>query len=407
MFLRNTLYSITRLNYKIWMVSTSFVLLQFFLQLSSGVVIGSIMYEMNLSALTAAMLSSSFYIIYTGLQIPVGILCDKNNPKILLTTTALICGFGCLIFASSHTLISLFIGRFLIGIGSAFAFVSLAHLVRRHYPINNFSMLLGTSETLGFLATVIGVIGMGKFITHWGWRTFLNLASVLAIIISYLCWVTIPSETNQKPISTKKHLSGLLEIVKNKFLWLNGMYLGLMFAIITVFGALWAVPFLQIKLNCNISKVSIINALLFLGAAIGCPVFGVLSGLLAKRKPLIISSCLISSLILLAIIYLPTSNQYLIGFLMFMLGFMCCSYMLAYAISNELSPANSLSTCTGFTNTLALITVPFLQPFVGYILETVSPDKIYSLSEYQLALINLPICLVIAGILASFLPERS
>src|SRR3990167_5585057 len=138
MFLRNTLYSITRLNYKIWMVSTSFVLLQFFLQLSSGVVIGSIMYEMNLSALTAAMLSSSFYIIYTGLQIPVGILCDKNNPKILLTTTALICGFGCLIFASSHTLISLFIGRFLIGIGSAFAFVSLAHLVRRHYPINNF-----------------------------------------------------------------------------------------------------------------------------------------------------------------------------------------------------------------------------------------------------------------------------
>ncbi|OGV35458.1 MAG: MFS transporter [Legionellales bacterium RIFCSPHIGHO2_12_FULL_35_11] len=365
------------------------------------------MYEMNLSALTAAMLSSSFYIIYTGLQIPVGILCDKNNPKILLTTTALICGFGCLIFASSHTLISLFIGRFLIGIGSAFAFVSLAHLVRRHYPINNFSMLLGTSETLGFLATVIGVIGMGKFITHWGWRTFLNLASVLAIIISYLCWVTIPSETNQKPISTKKHLSGLLEIVKNKFLWLNGMYLGLMFAIITVFGALWAVPFLQIKLNCNISKVSIINALLFLGAAIGCPVFGVLSGLLAKRKPLIISSCLISSLILLAIIYLPTSNQYLIGFLMFMLGFMCCSYMLAYAISNELSPANSLSTCTGFTNTLALITVPFLQPFVGYILETVSPDKIYSLSEYQLALINLPICLVIAGILASFLPERS
>jgi len=90
----------------IWLVGTSFVLLQFFLQLSSGVVIGAIMQDMHLSALTAGTLSSSFYIIYTCLQIPVGILCDRNNPRPLLVASALILSLGCLLFAASFSLIA-------------------------------------------------------------------------------------------------------------------------------------------------------------------------------------------------------------------------------------------------------------------------------------------------------------
>lgn len=393
-------------SYKIWLVATSFVLLQFFLQLSSGVVIGSIMYTMNLSALTAGMLGSSFYIIYTILQIPVGILCDKQNPKVILTTSASICGIGCLIFASGHTLSVLFIGRFLIGVGSAFAFVVLVHLIRSHYPLKNFSILIGISETLGFLATVIGIIGMGRFILSLGWRGFINLTALCAIFIALLCWLYIPSVKD--PISTtNNYLESLKKIISNKLLWINGLYIGLCFATITVFGALWAAPFLEAKLHCSMRYASLVNAFLFLGAAIGCPLFGVLTKFFIKIKPLIINSCIFSAIIFFLIIYLPTTNLFLVSFLMFILGITCCSYILAYAISNELSPADSLSTGTGFTNTLALVTAPILQPVIGYILEKVSSDRIYTLEEYQVALFLLPCSLIIAAILVTFLPEKS
>jgi MFS family permease len=406
MFLLNTLFSVTKVNYRIWLVCTSFVLLQFFLQLSSGVVIGSIMFEMNLSALTAGILSSSFYIIYTALQIPVGILCDKKNPKVILTTSALVCAFGCLVFASSHTLTSLFIGRFLIGIGSAFAFVVLIHLVRRHYPIKNFSLLIGSSETLGFFATVVGIIGMGRFILHWGWRSFIDISAVLAIIIAFLCWLYVPNEDKPNPVITN-YAKGLKQIISNRLLWINGFYLGLCFATITVFGALWAAPFIQVKLTCSMRDASLINAILFLGAAVSCPLFGMLTGIVVKRKPLIISSCLISALILILIIYYPTTNFFFLGFMMFMLGLCCGGYIIAYSISNELSPANLLSACSGFTNTLALVTAPLLQPFIGLLLETISSDRIYTIGEYQIALSVLPFGLIIAGILATYLPEKS
>lgn len=368
-------YSITKIDYSIWIVCTSFVLLQFFLQLSSGIVIGSIMYEMKLSALTASILSGSFYIVYTVLQIPAGILCDKRNPRVVLTLSALTCMIGCVVFATSYTLPHLFIGRFLIGTGSAFAFVSMVHMVRSHYPIKYFSTLVGSSETLGFIVTVIGVVGMGKFISFWGWRNFLGIAAFLAAIIVIFCWLKIPSLQKDRQSQTN-HIENLKNIIVNWRLWINGTFIGLNFATITVFGALWAAPFLQLKLKCNIHYTSILNALLFLGAGIGCPFFGYVAGIMRKRKPLIIISCIISAFFFMLLILFPSKSLLVNGLIIFFLGFTCCSYILSFEISNELSPANALSTATGFTNTLALITTPIMQPLIGYMLDSLSTDKI-------------------------------
>ncbi|STO33654.1 hypothetical protein [Legionella bozemanae] len=58
----------------IWLVGVFFLLFQFFLQLSSGIVIGAIMHEKHLTAFTAGLLSSAFYYVYTTMQIPVGLL---------------------------------------------------------------------------------------------------------------------------------------------------------------------------------------------------------------------------------------------------------------------------------------------------------------------------------------------
>lgn len=403
--MNNIPFSPNKPNYTIWFVSSLFVFLQFFLQLSSGIVIGSIMFEMRLSALTASILSCSFYIIYTILQIPVGVLVDKYNPRIILTSSSFICGLGCMFFAASHSLTCLFITRVMIGIGSAFAFVTMTHIVRSHYSIKYFSTLIGTSETLGFFATVLGIIGMGQFITYLGWRGFMQISSVLAVLLSVVFWLKIPNTTNNSH-SNINYIDNLKKIIANKLLWINGIFTGLCFSTITVFGALWAAPFLLLKLKCDIYHISIINSLLLVGAGIGCPLFGYLSEIVKNRNPLIITSCVISAILFLLLIFIPSKSLLVNGIIIFLLGICCCSYILAYAISNELSPANALSTCAGFTNTLALSTAPLLQPLVGYILDLLSTDRIYTLSEYQKALTVLPIGLLVAGFLVSFIPDK-
>ncbi|KTD02592.1 MFS transporter [Legionella feeleii] len=391
----------------IWLVGVSFVLFQFFLQLSSGVIIGAIMYDMQLSAWQAGLLSSSFYYVYTSMQIPVGMLFDRKNTRLLLTLNAVLCTIGCVFFAQSTSLLCLIIGRLLIGAGSAFAFVGLSHLLRQHFPLKQFAFMIGLSETLGFLVTMFGLIGLGALISEWGWRSFINSAALLGLIISCLCWLYIPV-ASQETFSLPKYSKQLLGILSNGKAWINGLFVGLSFTVITVFGAMWAVPFIQVKLACSLKQASFIDAMIFLGAGLSCPLFGKLASLFKRRKPLMVSSCLSTALLIGAVLYLPFDNAVALGWLMFLIGLCCGAYMLAFSIANELAPADSLSTCAGFTNTLAMLSAPLMQPLVGYILDTVNhTSKTYTLANYQTALLIIPVSLVLSSCLVLFLPEKT
>ena len=66
----------------------------------------------------------------------------------------------------------------------------------------------------------------------------------------------------------------------------------------------------------------------------------------------------------------------------------------------------SKSTSIGFTNTLAVITAPMMQPLVGYLLDVISgTSSSHTLLDFQLALGVLPLCLLVGSILACFLPS--
>jgi MFS family permease len=403
-----TLYSDIRsspFRLSIWLAGVSFVLFQFFLQLSSGVVIDAIMHEQQLSAYMAGLLSSTFYFIYTLLQIPVGILFDRKNSRHLITVTLILCSLGCFVFARSSNLPELFLGRFMIGFGSAFAFVGLSHLLRQHYPMRQFAFMIGFSETLGFIATVVGMLILGALIASWGWRNFIFSSGFLGLCLAIFCWKTIPGQAPLPQIN-KDYAQDFLRIIKNKQNWLNGLFVGLCFVVVTAFAALWAVPFLQIKLHCSLQEASTVNAFFFLGTALSCPLFGWLSAHCKKRNPLILSSCLSTLFFLLLLLYYPFQSSSIATLLMFMVGLCCGAYMLAYSIANELAPAGHLSTCAGFTNMLAVITTPILQTLIGYLLDSHRQGGQYTLVDYQWALLTVPACLLLACALVWFLPEK-
>lgn len=391
-------------HWTIWLVGVSFVLFQFFLQLSSGVVMDDIMHDMKLSALITGLLSSSFYIIYTGLQIPVGILFDFKDTRFLLASNALLCSIGCLVFASSHHLLGLFLGRSLIGFGAAFAFIGLSHVLREYFPLKQFGFMIGLSETLGFFATALGIIGLGAMINRWGWREFINIAGIVGFLIAFMCWKYIPSN-RPKTLSSPHYGRQILQIIRQGKAWVNGFFVGLTFSVVTVFGALWAEPFIQVKLECGLRQASLITAIFFVGTALSCPLFGLLSARFSNRKRIILSSTVSTTLLFMALLYYPTHSYALISLLMFLIGLCCGAYILAYTIANELAPSHSRSTSTGFTNTLALISTPLLQPLIGFLLDCLSNTGTYSLSNYQIALLTIPASLVIACVLVCFLPE--
>lgn len=406
MFLVQPPVTSSPLRYIIWSTGVLFVLFQFFLQLSSGVVIHAIASEFSLSALASGLLASSFYYIYTGMQIPVGILFDLKNTRSLLVYSALVCSLGCFLFAQSNSMWMLFVARLIIGGGASFAFVGLSHLLREHFPLNQFAFMIGFTETLGLLFTMLGIIGLGVLLTSWGWRDFLYGSALTGVFIAFLCRCFIPA--NKKPVNKKQasHWPQFKAILGSGSLWVTGWFVGLSFTVITVFGGMWAIPFIKTKFACSLKEASFIDSMLFLGTAISCPLFAWIIAHAPRRKPVILFSCLSTALLLLLLLFLPIQNPVTGAVLMFLIGLCCGAYMLAYTIANELAPAGTMSTCTGFINTLAILTAPLLQPLVGWILDMSSTNDIHTLMSYQWALSVVPCCLIIAACLAVMLPEE-
>lgn len=401
--------SIKRLStrtYAIWFVSVSFALFQFFLQLSSGVILSTIMTEMNLNAWLVGLLGSSFYYVYTIMQIPAGMFFDYYNPRILITVSASVCALGCIFFAAGNTFNTLLLSRLLIGAGSSFAFIGLSHILRFCFPLKLFALLLGLSETLAFIITALGIANLSQIIHLWGWRMLMIDAGFIGLVISLSAWLIIPKNMNTSSTSVVPKQGHLVRLFSNPYLWLNGVYVFLGFITITVFGAMWAVPFIQMKLQCSLHQAAQIDAWLFLGAALSCPLAGFLSAQLKTHQPITVSSAFFTALLIWFTLY--TNIQYIVIYnvLMFLIGFFCGGYMLAFSICNDLVNLQQRTTATGFTNTMAMLSAPLLIPLVGYVSDHVTSRGYSALTAYQAGLSLIPVCLMIAGILALFLPNR-
>lgn len=399
-----------------WIASLTFVLFQFCLQLSAGVMVGDLIQTFRLNALGAGLLSGSYYIIYVFMQTPAGILVDRIGPRRLLSTGAIICSIGCGLFANSPNLFIACLGRILMGGGSSFAFVSTLYLIGKWFPKNRFSMMTGLTETIGMIGTLAGNILLAHWLKHSSWRSVMWNAMFIALLLGVLCYLLIRDKktsqpTSYTPPSMRRFSLSILWMLKQPGLWLNGLYSGLIFSVVTVFAALWSLPYLILAQKVTLSTATFESAFVFVGIAIGGPVMGILYQRIHNRFQFLSIAAVISAALTTIIIYATPTSIAATAILFLLLGVMCSSYVFNYTLAKESTPTSLHATSIGFTNTICMITAPILQPLVGWLLYLeLAPQNpldttTYSISDYQWALAIIPLNQLVAAVIAIMIPK--
>ena len=164
----------------IWAIGTSFILFQFLLQLSTGVMVERLMQAFAISSIAAGFLSGSYYYIYLILQTPAGILVDRFGARLLLSGGGLVCALGCWLFAFSSSVYVAQVGRLLMGGGSAFAYVGTLFLIGQWFPVARFAFLLGLADMVATIGTLGFNVVVAKSLEHEGWRHLMDEASIIA-----------------------------------------------------------------------------------------------------------------------------------------------------------------------------------------------------------------------------------
>lgn len=401
---------------------------EYFLRISPSVMEPALRAHFGLSATGFGFLSAMYYYAYVPLQLPVGVLLDRYGPRLLLTIACFICVLGTFIFAGTSIFWVAAAGRFLVGMGSAFAFVGVLKLATIWLPEDKLAMVSGLAAALGTVGGMIGDNVLGSLVTSIGWKATVNLTAYFGIGLIFILWFGIrdKKEGHVQHVGTisnfRKSMVDLGIIARNKQIWINGLYGCLVYLPTTVFAELWGIPYLKHAQGMTHSGADLFNSLLFLGFTIGAPLMGYISDRMKRRKPPMFFGAIGAALLMSILLYVPNIPQGLIGLLMFTLGLLYSAQCIVFAVGRELSPNEAAGTAMAMTNMLVMLGAMFLQPMVGKLLDLslashlgsnmsladMPIDKIqqlYTATDYQFALSIIPIGIITAAILTFFLKE--
>jgi MFS family permease len=188
-------------------------------------------------------------IAYAVMQVPVGLLLDRFGSRRLLAFGALAMGVGQYVVAFSSVLPEAALGRFLVGFGDAFTFISMIRLINGWYHGRRASQLqqwLGNAGQLGQVVSAMPFV----FLLHLsGWQKAFTVWATIALIIGVVSFLVIRDEPNpesvHRPASLKESFALLRESVgfasTRMAFWTHFSTQ----STVTVLVLLWGVPFLE------------------------------------------------------------------------------------------------------------------------------------------------------------------
>lgn len=405
-------------SWLIWSLGALFYCYEYFLRISPDVFTGDLMRTYGLGGAALGNLIAFYYYAYTPMQLPVGILMDRYGPRLLLTIAVLCCALGSFLFAATDLVWVAATGRFLVGFGSAFAFVGVLKLAAIWLRPDRFAFVAGLATTLGMIGAMIGENALTFLVKEFGWRHTTYGSALFGIFLGVIIWSIVRNTKTQADkeihydnVSFSEIVADLLQALRRKQVWLAGIVGGLLYIPTSVFAELWGVPYLEQARGFSSFQAASAVSMIFLGWAIGGPIIGFVSDRLKLRKIPIVFGSLMAAL-LIGLLLLTSNIPVDIVFVMFLLfGMFSSAENITFAIARESCAKEIAGSAVAINNMLVMFGGMILQPMVGKMLDSKwhgamhMGHRVFSNSNYVHALIILPVGLILAAVLTLFIRE--
>lgn len=402
----------------VWILAASFFFAEYFARVAPSVMVPDLMRAFHVNALSLGALSAFFYYAYVGMQLPVGALIDRFGPHKLLTLTAMLCGGACFLFAYAQALAIADLARFLMGLAAAFAFVGALQLARTWFSPARFGLLAGATQALGMLGAAVGEGPVAVLVQRWGWRLTMSgigfFLLVLALLIALIVRdkpTTFDEKMQIKTSVTYSLWQSLVAVVKTPQCWVNGIFVGFLYAPTAAFAELWGASYLHRIYDLSPTEAASMVGAIFLGFALSSPCAGWLSDKIGKRKPIMLASILFSCFFMSAVLYWPGLSVTAVVILLWLYGMSNVAVALSYVVASEIVPSGISATSMSFANMFSVIVGAFFQPLIGWLLvkgwdhQISHGVPIYSADDYRWAMLSLPLCYGLSLLAWLFLKE--
>lgn len=340
-----------------------------------GLITNEVMRDFQVTASTIGLLASIQFFVYTGLQIPMGILADRYGPNFFLIIGAFLTGIGTIIYSLGTHEYVLFFARILTGIGDATIWVNMVLILSQWFTAKEFSRFIGFAAMTGSLGFLLATVPFAAYIDFLGWRPAFFSTGILLCLCAVLLYFILVKKPNKplfekREVKREKTLVLLRKIVSNRQAWaLFLCHFGLVGTYVGFIGS-WAVPYGMSIYGMTRTEASQLVLIGLVGALIGAPLAGWISSKLGMiKRPYIVVHLLI---VACWSTFLFTNANPPVSFLTvlyFVIGLAYGANALTFAAVRQSFPSHESGIATGFANTGGFLSAVLLPSIFGVVLD--------------------------------------
>ena len=398
----------------IWGAAALFYIVEWMQRVMPTLLVEPMSHSMGVSTAMLGTVFSTYFYAYAITQVPAGLFIDYFGPRRMLTLAACLMAIGIACFAASISLPLLFVGRILIGIGSAFAFTGCIKITRIWFKKRWFPLMVSLTNSVGMLGALFGLVPLTHVVTEVGWRLSLWSGVIVTMAVAFLLFVFVRDRCGHYQFSS--HVEGssavkalvlnFMKVARVPRLWLIGLYAGLMQVPIIAYAELWAVPYLTQADHLSTQAAADVNSFIFLGIFIGGPIFGFFFKNLKWVRTVLLIANIGVLVILHFLFFYHAESQMILSALSFLLGFFTVSMLISYTWASGLFSDRYTASAVSFTNMIGVMIGGFFQSVIGWYF----PSS-HLMTHYYHAFSLLVICslasLVVMLILTQLLGKKS
>jgi MFS family permease len=375
----------------------------------------------HLNALQLGQLFSMYFYANFLCLFPAGNLLDRFSTRKLLLFAISICTIGTFIFSIATVYWMAALGRFMVGAGASFCFLSCIRIASRWFSPHRMAFVTGVVVTMAMLGGLVAQTPftyLNNYLGNWRYALLVNtLLGVVIFIATFLVVQDRPPDALKEAETDHQRLKelGLWRCIKlaalNPQNWLGGLYTALINLPVFVLGGLWGILYLTQVHHITAEQASYATTLFFVGVIVGSLVYGWISDRMERRVAPMIVGAILSLIAMGILMYVPgLSLASLIG-LFFLIGFVTSSQVLTYPLIAELNPIYLTSTAVSIDSLCIMASGFIIPPIFGWLMERrglhemVNGIAVYSAQDFHYAMIIMPVAFIAALLITFFMKE--
>lgn len=221
-------------------------LLSYLVRSVNAVISPELTREFGLASGALGLLTSAYFVTFSALQIPAGILLDRYGPRRVEPVLLVVAAIGCFAFAAADGLAGLTFARALIGAGVSICLMAPLKAIATWFPRDRQASLSGWMMVAGAAGALAATTPVEFALRYVDWRVLFVGIGVFALASAIAIFSTVPDlPRHAEPPSVRTQLDGVRRVfVEPRFWWIvpvGGLGMGSFMAI----QGLWSVPWMM------------------------------------------------------------------------------------------------------------------------------------------------------------------